>query len=84
MNQHTIVGVKRTDKGDLTHLVLQSGSVITEDDLIAFIKSGVRFVTQDDDGNTSNIAVVESRGSRHLRTVRNSQGTDNLGKLPQV
>lgn len=84
MNQHTIIGVKRTDKGDLTHLVLQSGSVITEDDLIAFIKSGVRFVTQDDDGNSSNIAVVESRGSRHLRTVRNSQGTDNLGKLPQV
>lgn len=84
MNQHTIVGVKRTEAGDLTHLVLETGSVITEGDLIAFIKSGVRFVTQDDDGNTSNIAVVESRGSRHLRTVRNAQGTDNLGKLPQV
>ena len=84
MNQHTITGVKRTDKGDLTHLVLETGSVITEGDLIAFIKSGVRFVTKDDDGNMSNLAVVESRGSRHLRTVRNSQGTDNLGKLPQV
>ncbi len=81
MHPHVIVAIKK-NRTAVSHVQLASGSVLTQDDCECFIKSGCEFVTQDADGNTSKVVVVESGDSQHLRTVRNDIETDNLQNLP--
>ena len=83
MHPHVIVAVKKSGMV-VSHVVLESGSVLTQDDCECFIKAGCEFITKDADGNTSKVVVVESSGTQHLRTVRNDVETDNLGNLPLV
>ena len=83
MHPHVIVAVKRQGVV-ITHVVLESGSVLTQDDCECFIKAGCEFVTKDADGSTSKVVVVEGAVGQHLRTVKNDVTSDNLSSLPEA
>ncbi len=81
MHTHVIVAVKKTGTA-ISHVRLESGSVLTQDDCEHFIRAGCEFVARDTDGNTAKVVVIESGGNQYIKTVRNDIETDNLDKLP--
>ena len=80
---NNIVATKR-EGGQITHVQLSTGSIITQNDLEYFIESGLEFQTLAEDGSSSKVVVVMIDGVKHIRTARNDVIADNLGNLPEI
>ena len=85
MDPLVIVGVRRTGTS-ISHILLESGSVLTQDDCEKLLDMGAVFVTQGDDGAQAEVTIMR-RGilteGIHLRTVRNGVMSDNLTNIPE-
>lgn len=78
---YSIVAVRK-ENGQISQLKLDSGSIITQDDLEKFISLGAEFQTVAADGSTAKVMAVVVEGKTHLRTERNQNLSDNLSNLP--
>jgi hypothetical protein len=84
MHPHVVIATKKTASGRVTHLVLSTGSVITQNDVEHFVSMGCQFVTEDAKGNRAQVKLIGEGTAAYLRTVQNGVETDNLNNLPVI
>ena len=82
MADRQVTGTGKDDWGDITALCGSWGHTRKET-AISEIESGIHtYYVQDRYGGRVNVHVMNRATGKHLRTNRNSYGSDNLDNLP--